>query len=69
MPTLEHLRYGEVPPRYRAEVPAPPLRPGCYEAYTPEGGGKVFFEVSADGDSVKELDHPPKSGGGPRPTP
>ena len=69
VPTLEHLRYGEVPPRFRAEVPAPALRPGCYEAFTQEGGGEVFFEVSAAGDSVKELDRPPKSDVGPRPNP
>ena len=69
VPTLEQLRYGEVPPRYRTEAPAPLLRPGCYEASSSEGGGEVFFEVSAAGDSVKELDRPPKSDVGPRPNP
>ena len=54
------IRYGQVPPGFHATMPAQRLRPGCYQAWTLEGDGSVFFEVGPDSATVREI-RPPQS--------
>lgn len=46
-PTLQTLKYGEVPPGYREDLPAKKLAPGKYTltVFAEQGSGFTFFEV------------------------